>query len=290
MSVHEVKEDFRGLVYDNEVDAASMQKSGRAVRTFDVTFTPEDDLTSRPALARSAPGIPQVWETWPGDDWMFVNRIGVAPGNGPMSMKVTVSYTSIANPLEQDWDVSWGYQVTAEPIDRDIEGNPITNSAKETPNPPMTEDVHDLILRVRRNEDHFNPLLAHSYSGAINNDLFLGFNPSFCKCHHIEGKRSRAADLIYWKVNYELHFRLRPPIPGVPEIGWIHRFLDQGMRELGDDGESLTIITDADDKQLPQPSLLDGLGKVLAKDADAVFLEYKTRRELPFSVLNLVYS
>jgi len=286
MPIHEVKEDFRVFVYENGVDPLTMQKFGRGARVFDVTFTPNDDVTARGPLARSAPGIPQEWETWPGDDWMFVNNINVLPGNGPMAMRVTASYTSIANPLEQDRDISWGYQVTAEPIDRDINGNPITNSARETPDPPMTEDVHDLILRIGRNEDHYNALLAHAYSGSINNDMFFGFAPSFCKCHHIEGTRARAGDLIYWKVRYELHFRLRPPIPGVPEIGWVRRFLDQGMREKDSDGV-LHIITDANEIQLPQPSLLDGSGQVLAEGADAVFLEYQTRRQLPFSVLNL---
>ena len=286
MPVDDVTEDYAGIDYRDEVDPQSMIESGAAVRLFDVTFRGKDDPAAKAALAVADSRIPKKWDPYPGDDWMFVKSRNAMPGNGSMNWKVVVNYISISNPLEAEWEISWDYLITNEPIDRDINGKAITNSAGETPDPAMTEEVHDLVLRIGRNEDHYDPLLAHAYSGAINSDWFFGFKPGFVKCAFIKAPRARAADLIYYRVQYELHFRLRPAIPGVPEIGWVRRFLDEGLRTRAADG-TVTVIKDSEGNQLSQPSLLNGFGQLLADGADAVFLQYQTRRQLPFSVLNL---
>ncbi len=291
MPVLNVREETKYITYSKSIDVETMAKSGNARRVFSVVFSPGESSAEQAAMAAVANAggqrIPREWETWPGQEWVYVDDIQVAVmESAPNAWLVTVSYTTIDNPLEQDWTISWDSLITNEEIDRDNTGAAIRHSSGETPDPAITEDIHDLILRVGRNEASYDPLLAHQFNGAINNDIFYGFNPGFVKCAYIKADRARVASMFYYQAQYELHFRLRPPIPGTPYIGWIRRVLDQSYTTKSEDG-TITVITDSKGKQLPQPSLLDGFGGLLAEGADPVFLEFVTRRQMNFSILNL---
>ena len=105
---------------------------------------------------------------------------------------------------------------------------------------------------------------------------------------------SLVADLVYWNVTYEIHFRLSNPIPGTPRIGWIRRLVDEGRIEktgVTDDGmPELLQNKDKEGTVLSEPVLLDGKGRKLADGKRAVYLEFETRRKLPFCDLNLPIS
>ena len=228
MAVLSVKEDWRELGADFGKEEAS------TTRKFTVLFDTGDNPVDRPGIAALASGIPHIWETHPNSPWLFVSSIRTK-AIGPLFYGVIVSYSTLpllrresnydptAGPLDQPWEVEWGSCVSNEQIDRDINGNPLTNSAKELFDPPLSRDKRDLILKIQRNEASYNPLLASSYFDAINSDIFLEvFGPEQVKCNDWVGKRARSASLFYWVVNYEFQMRADT---------WKQRVLDAGYRE-----------------------------------------------------------
>jgi len=297
MPVHSVKRDYTEVTYHKEVDLNTTHVSADVPQRFTVVFTPGESPEERIILAATAKDrfsgikIPKEWDRYLPEEWLFVKSIDVRQGEGPYIYEVTANYISIENPLDLEPEIEWGKSVSNQQIDRDINGNPILNSAGQSPDPPISEEFNDLVFRMTRNEEFFNALLAHEYKGAINSDIFLGFDPGFAKCIEISGKRARVADLIYWKVTYEIHFRLSNPIPGTPKIGWIRRLVDEGrIEKTGVDADGIPELLQNKDKEgtvLSEPVLLDGEGKKLADGEPAVYLEFETRRKLPFSALNL---
>lgn len=297
MPVHSVKRDYTDVSYHKEVDLVTTHISANVPQRFDVLFTPGEPAEERIILAATAEDphthlkIPKEWDRYSPDEWLFVKSIDVQQGDGPYIYEVTANYISIENPLDLEPEIEWGKAVSNVEIDRDINGDPILNSAGQSPDPPITEEFEDLVFRMTRNENYFNALLAHEYKGAVNSDIFLGFDPGFAKCIEISGTRARVADLVYWKVRYEIHFRLSNPIPGTPKIGWIRRLLDEGRIEktgtAGDGTPELLQNKDQEGTVLSEPVLLDGEGKKLADGSPAVYLEFETRRKLPFETLNL---
>lgn len=291
MAVTEVKEDWRGLEAESGTDGASVP------RTFTVQFDTDDDPEKRPILAITADDgttkIPKLYETHSQKPWLFVNNHRVDP-LGPFDFRVTAYYTNryargsedkfdpTQHPLDQPWEVEWGFVTANEPIDRDINGEPITNSAGQSFDPPITRDVDDLVLKITRNKAAYDPIVASDYKGSVNSDTFWGFTPGLVKCTRFNARSARQADLWYWIVTYEFQMR---------KDGWKRRILDEGYAEkTGTDSDGKPTHKenkDDDNVNLSEPILLDGSGEK-KKDTDpAVFLEFELYPSLPFSVLGL---
>jgi len=294
MAVIDVKEDWQGLGAEIDTDSAA------AFRIFTVKFDTADEPIQRPVLAYSATGIPAINTAHPYKPWLFVKNKNVE-SIGPFDFEVKVYYSTrstiggqegetqdpTANPLEDPWIIEWDFVTSNEPIDTDIDGKPITNSANESFDPPITTDVHDLLLRIQRNEAAFNPLVAHSYKKATNSDYFWGFEPGIVKCVQFTGKTAVRGQFWYWQVRYAFQMR---------GDGWLRRIRDEGYRtktgELNADGsEKYKEIKDIDGMKLSQPALLNGEGYRLpqsAIDAGSIaFLYFKLNKPLPFSALGL---
>ena len=292
MAVTEVKEDWRGLEADSGTDGASVP------RVFAVQFDTADDPEKRPILAVEANDgttrVPRLYETHPQKPWLYVNNHSVEP-IGPFDFRVSVNYTNrysrgseekfdpTMNPLDQPWEIEWGFAVHNEKIDRDISGEPLVNSSGESFDPPVTRDFYDLVLRITRNEEAYDPIKASDYKGSINGDIFFGFAPGLVKCTQLNARSARQADLWYWIVTYEFQMR---------KLGWQLRLIDEGFRTKGpavDSEGNLVIqeITDDNGVKVSQPVQLDGEGQK-KKDADPItVLEFGINTILPFSALGL---
>lgn len=235
-------------------------------------------------LALNAAGIPAVYDVHPYNSWLYVKDKSVTP-IGPKLFQVAVNYAAMENPLDMDPDISWDYNITQEPIDKDIYDNAITNSAGESPDPPMVEDFPDLVLRVRRNQAAFDPLIAASVINHVNSATFYGFSKGEAKCVMFRGSPKRSGAMWYYEVEIEIHFRF------IGGIGWKRRVLDQGFREYtGVDSEGkpkYEKILDENDRAVNQPVLLDGAGKKKADADPAVFLTFETKDYADFSILGI---
>lgn len=266
----------------------SLDGTGKAV--YIVEFDNADAPGSRPYIARDyteAVGgvkIPGMWESHPYDPWIFVTDKKVSMYNGPFIWQVTCTYEYVENPLLQPYTAEWLFASSNEPIDRDRLGKPITNSADEPFDPPITEEAFDLVLRIQRNEATYNPLLAAHYKRAVNQDTFLWFPPQTVKCSLFEGVRQRVANLFFARVTYEFGIRVDTYVEGGQQayLGWRRRLLDQGLRTKTDG--QYALIRDADDNPVTSPVPLNGSGAPLADGADPVFLLYETKDVLDFSL------
>jgi len=279
MPAIDVKEDWQGLSAEINTENAA------AVRIFSVKFDTNDEPVQRPVLAQNAAGMP----------WLYVKSKNVE-SIGPFDFSVTVNYSSRseiggqegesldpnANPLEIPWEVEWGFATANESINTDITGKPILNSADESPDPSITRDISDLVLRIRRNEAAFNPLQASDYKEAINSDWFWGFAPGLVRCIQYNARIARSGNFWYWQVQYEFQIR---------RIGWKLKIIDEGFREkTGIDSEGKPIykvIKDDEETSVSQPQQLDGNGRKKNDGAPAVLLEFDLYNSLPFSVLGL---
>lgn len=264
---------------------------------YQVTFDNADEPSTRPLLASSAydgtTRIPRKYEKYPsGDRWLYVKN-KVVRTKGPFDYEVEVQYgwpdisqnsegEPSANPLEQEPEVSWTFDVTEEQIDRDINGEPLVNSASHSFDPPITEKFPTLVFHYRRNQRGYDAVFAESYFNRVNSDWFLGFGPGLCLLTVFDGVRNRAAGLIYWTVTIEIKIR---------KDGWRRRILDEGyMKKTGINSDG-TIkeerIKDSNAETVTEKTLLDGHGNVLKSGAPAYWHLFETKYSAPFSGLGI---
>lgn len=194
------------------------------------------------------------------------------------------------NPLDEPWEVDFDFEQFGKPLDRDADGNAVTNSADEPFDPAPEVDDGRLVLRITRNEAEYPTATALAYKNKVNSDTFYGAPAGYVKAKPIRGTRQtkRLQDgqlLSYYRVSYEFHFR------GSDEEDWDAHLLDQGYRELVDMGGAIgqvyLNITDRDDMPLNQPTLLDGAGAKLPHGGTPVFRDFKAYKRLAFSALNV---
>lgn len=259
--------------------------TGSTVRNYTVMLDGTDLPSEEAIVALDADGIPEIWDEHPKEPYWFVaNKDSFCIKQHYFG--VTVFYEYRMNPLDEDPVVRWMPAVSNEPIDEYIDENgdkkPITNSSDESPDPPLTIEVHDMVLHYERNEQYFNSMLASQYRGAVNNDTFYGFPAGKVRCTQIEATMQRVGNLRYWRIVYEFQFRYD---------GWKRRVLDEGYREkIGTTSEGkpeYKEITDSEGQKVTQPVKLDGEGKRLDEGADAVFLEFDLNKYMPFGALNI---
>jgi len=276
--------------------ASEQTESGAALRVFDVEFDDGDQPIYRQFLAKraSASGItiPQVWQAHPADPWLYCVRVESRPkGDSTHLYEVTCQYESVQDPLTQDPIVEWSGVMVSEPIDRDRFGEPIQNSSHETFDPPIQQDFEDLVLRVRRNEASFDPIVAAGYKWSVNSDQFAGFPPGEARMRIFEGRYVRAGGLYFWEVQYEIHFR---------QGGWKVPIFDKGFRTIKLDSEGApdldsdgnyqyVTVKDTDGNPMREPVMLDGQGQRLPKvrEDDPVKLEFELLQPLEYNALGL---
>ena len=289
MAIISVIENTREATASKEVD--ELDFTGEANRVFDIQFSADTNLVSMPILAVDCNLIPQLWDIHPDDPWMYVIRIGPSKFKSAYIQEVPVYYSRLEEPLLIPPRLSYSFAQINEPIDRDNQGKAITNSAGETFDPPLLEDIDVLVVRIEKNAADYNAMVSADYKGSVNSDTFWGFPPGCVKLKVFEGRQARSANLTYWQIVYELHFRYDTTQAG-NQVGWKRRVLDQGFRTktgTNPDGTpKYEILKDKDGSPLTQPQLLDGSGAKLGAAAAAVFLTFKTYKERAFTPLGIM--
>ena len=286
MGVVNVKEEGDGRL---ELEPGRMTDT----RQFSVLFDTADEYAARRVIAASADGVPRMFSSHPGSRWLYVMRKGVRE-KGPFLFIVTCYYDGITgtaaggdegpiDPLTIPPQWSWSFSMSNERIDRDIDDNAITNSAGQSFDPPISQEVPQLVARVVWNLPVYNALFAAEYVGAVNSDVWGVFSAGMVLCTQLSGDQVHTPFLSYWKVSYEFQIRYD---------GWKRRILDEGFAvKTGVDGEgkpTYSMNKDENGDILSEPVPLDGAGDIKALAADDVFLEFDTRRQVPFALLGLI--
>jgi len=249
-------------------------------------------------LARS-PGIPCYGDAHPNDGWL---RAGLPQVRAlsPWFFEVTIVYkipdlstfNNEDNPLNAPPDRRWGYVECTEPIDEDLDGNPIVNTAGDTFDPPPTETFYDPLYTVVRNEAVAGAIVSLQYNDAVNADPFLGASPGEAWIR-VESEEVHAKQLTYCRMTYAVQFRVNKR----DKAGWKLRILNQGYNSKFQTGSDDTAVRPVMDKRtgtpISHPVLLDAKGarilpEQLAGGTKAVWLTFKRKRSVSFGPLHLV--
>jgi hypothetical protein len=255
-------------------------------------------------LAERAVGIPRLNDPHPKDSFRRAEQPKTSrKNNNPLLWQVVVDYAqasksdsssrSTDNPLDAPAVIEWDFVSSMEEIDRDIDGNPIVNSARQRFDPMPQEEFLYPVLRITRNEATDNAAQRVLYRGAVNSDPFYGVGPGQARLNGIPARRIVSGLLIYWQKTYTIQFRDAPPGEKDASKAWHTRILDQGRftrvmeNVLIAKGIDYKAVLDGEGRSVSDPVLLDGAGQALGMKKKPVWLYFNTRKALPFRVFHL---
>lgn len=237
--------------------------------------------------------LPSYGDPLDGDTWKRCVSKG-AKAVSPLLYDISVTFESIGgsgsangdedNPLKRRPQVRWGHATEQVEIDTDPETEePITNSAGESYDPPLTTEVSDLVLTYVRNESWFEPGVAQSYKDHINSDPFLGFEAETVKCVEYGGEFTVEGDFEFYVVTRVFHIRLD---------GWRKRVLDRGFHEkIGETDNNIPILrkfVDDEGNPLTEPQLLNGQGRRLNSLGDPIWRRHYVNKKRAFAPMGIV--
>jgi hypothetical protein len=147
------------------------------------------------------------------------------------------------NPFDMPPDVTrFVPYVEYEPVDRDVDGNPIQNSVQQNFDPPPQRAVYGWDLVIAKNVPIFDPDFAERMMGAINASDWRVVTP---KLTRLFISRTAKCEMITptlvayhggWYAHVEHAFKCRLGRFKIGEVemrdDWTRRFLDQGTRKL----------------------------------------------------------
>ena len=190
--------------------------------------------------------------------------------------------TEQENPLDAPPEVVWDDMDSTEPVYVDRQGDPITNSAGETFDPPVSRLFFDSQVTVTRNVPFHDQAFALSYKGKANAGSFNVdghlVNPEKALVVGWSGQNG----LIQNGFTYARE-TIRIALRG---DGWKRNLLDQGYTER-DGANRQQVIKDDSGAPMNQPVKLDGAGHRLEEGAAAVFLVKEVYDVIDYSGINL---
>lgn len=178
-----------------------------------------------------------------------------------------------------------------EPVDHDINGDPITNSADEEFSPPLTALRVSIIIVADWIRAAANQVAADleyaAYEGKVNDSTWKGAARGSMFCHSIEP--TEISPGVYRFVG---RFERRAPktIYGTDFEGWESVVIDQGYRERGPttlDGKPTYPKITEGGSEVSKPVRLDGMGIRLDEGANPVPLGFKHYEYIDFNGIDI---
>lgn len=221
------------------------------------------------ALASASPPV-TLNSAYPSNRWMKCDNISATSVN-PTMWTVTATYSipksggehpgGTEDPEDQPWIYEYRPGLQTEAVDRDINGNPLVNSAGDPPPPgAFNRDFTTLEIAITRNEPAVPTDKIQRYLDAYNRDTVdlagLGsYDPYTIRCVYLGPASTFNSDALFIPIRYA--FRYDPD-------GYWHRFEDKGQNGWFDDGGNKQgVIVDGNGVAVTTDKLLDGTGKPL---------------------------
>lgn len=266
-----------------------------------------------PEVVGDAPGLPRIYEPYAPpsgetDLGCLVRQITPEPTDSPVIWKVTVKYSSAidsllnANPLLRPAEISYSAMGVAIPIEWDLEGKLIRNTAGEPFDPPLEIEDNRLVMRISVNRPTYDALRFLPFLGSINSKTFLGLKPYSTKCVRLDGTRQHENGKLFWRIDSEFHIRwIRKPgntkrITPAPAGGeppnayrsWTAWLLNRGYncKPLSTNGKLLPCLN-AQAQPVSAPVPLAEDGTQLPFTGNPLFLGFDYLPERDFNELNL---
>ena len=172
------------------------------------------------------------------------------------------------NPIDWSPEIEWDTEfIEYHPL-YDINGDEIANGAGDAfSEPPITSVLPVATLRYSRWMSSYTSALNFTYSGKINSDVFLGYNPGNAFMGGIRARAELIYGFQYWWVTFPIKFRLD---------GWKGRSRNSGPNAFFG-GDKKSVMT-----ELGRPiSALTAAG--LAIDGPAPVVEKDIYNSVPFT-------
>lgn len=282
-------------------------ESGISVaREFDVIAASELDalnvLDTETGISKGQPYVNAYGEVV--DAFVIARRLRVeprppAPVGGLGLYRVQVEYSRNtggggAEPNEATIEYEWDGQLQSEPVDIDVEGNPITNSAGEQFDPPLTALLPRATVKVTLFKSALPANLALNAIGRINSDD--PWSPG-----DGSGSVARGGALItavrigparggLRLIQFGIEARPLLSIKGQTFSPFASVTPDRGRRVVtGTEGGITTyeIVKDDTGNPLADPVLLDGAGGRLAAASDPALLSFTHHLEASYSAIGI---
>jgi len=273
---------------------APISTEGRtAKRVYTVLLDGTDDPDDTLIVARQASGIPRVRQPYSTLDPQL-RCVSVNPrALSPTLVEVTCNYATgdkSIDPLDEPPKRSWGSIVSEQPIDHDINGKPLVNTAGEPFDPPITIPVYDDVLRIVRNEATYDNFRMRRYRNSLNMYPFMGWPALTCKMVEISAEEIVEADWTYYQVTYEIHMRADEDENG-NLVAWKRRVLNRGFRRFLRPEEEgypgFIAIKDAEGEPVSEPVLLNLEGNDVVDKDNAVWLLFDVVKVADWRSLHL---
>jgi hypothetical protein len=233
-------------------------------RVFLVRVTSKNDRENTATLATGVPSVGDAYAAGGDSDTgaLCVSVSAQVSSDNPYLYEVTCEYSSqireqsqqAEDPIARPAKVSWNFQPYTKPVNRDILGKTILNSAKLPFDPPIEADDRRVTLSISRNEATFDAGLAYDFQDATNSDPFFGGGIAAWKVQGIKADGPHSENgTSFWAVTYDFEFRRE---------GWYVRAMDAGYSELVS-GTLVEIKNGGERVSVPEP--LDGVGRRLSR-------------------------
>lgn len=282
-------EKFTGENCSAKSDGRNYSQSAR--RSF--TVVSDAPTTDTGYGAKLATGVPRVRDPHPEDFSLRVVDVN-AVRKSPVLWEIDVEYAAQTaagrNPLDEPAVIRWSFVTADEPIDADVDGEPIVTVNNERFDPPISAPASDLVLSIVKNVASFDPGQARTYKNAVNSDTFLGQPAGTARLEGIEAESVTDDDFSYWRLSVEIRFRVG--IRGAADSkAWYRRILHQGfiIRDAaGDAAAKWHRATDGHGNESVVPVLIKSDGTQETDPASAHWLEFEIYNSLPFASLGLL--
>lgn len=222
----------------------------------------------------------------------------------------------VVDPLTKDPVISGDFDTYRVPMYTDKDGNAIANSAGQTFDPPIDDDIFDFALNYERPESltTFTAAKCIQYLNAVASDSFYGAKPGEAKIVGIRYQLVRESGIRYYMVSYRIAFRQNfVDGTGTERSGWTKLVLDEGLACLSTapaeniedffEARTTAIVDVSTGKPVNRPVKLDGTGSpikygtaptptypfVISPDKASVFRHIPPRKVLAFAPLGFVF-
>lgn len=243
--------------------------------------------------------LPTLYQSHPDNPILTVRDIELSQDIADTVWTAYVTYSSepfdkedeeeeeIDTPTDRPARVRWSTTQFTKPIYKDINDEPIVNSATDYFDPPIEIDASRFSIVVEKNLAAI-PSWVLTYANTINESSFeiqgLTIPAKTAKMSELSISELQREQTAGGTVDfYTLTFRVE--LATADEGDWTLKVLDQGLHQF-DRAENKTPIL-IDGEPAKQPVLLDGNGLAITdpEPTDAVFLEFDGYVEKDFSVL-----
>lgn len=186
------------------------------------------------------------------------------------------------DPINNRAEHKWYFEDGEEIVDQDINGADILNAAFDPYDPPVTRPISNIILTIARNEATFDIGIASQYKNKLNLQPFYGADPGKAKMANINAEDTWSPQVstnqgVYWRVNYEIHFRL-------DDTGWGKKLRNAGYRQIVS-GQRQSILVGG--LPISDPLPLDDNGKLLPQNQPIIYDTWDIIESIDFSPLQL---